>query len=267
MLVWHAITIILACAIGLTVSVEAAFADMMITTGVGAFSAFMSFLGIMFLALFGAFNRMSRNALATRLIKTMPGKCIACNKPILPSEDHSDYHIVNYYWTSHIGTLSVHHRPECTNVGIEFLEKHSKKLDKGSMIAVHRIGDRTYSYDFLVDKKGFWFIVKTPEYDKWHDATIAFLRTYRRSPDVVLAVRLGADESYRIPILVSTKNQHIDQAAIAGKARQKAMLEAETMADRGMTVVGGNLDQETTVLAQYARATFIEFNAGSPVVA
>ncbi len=267
MLVWHAITIILACAIGLSISVEVAFADWTITLMVGMFSAFVSIFGIMLLAAIGTFNRMSRNALAARLIKTMPGKCIACNKPILPGEDHSDYHIVNYYWTSHIGTLSVHHRTECTDVGIEFLEKHSKKLDKGSMTAVHRIGDRTYSYDLLVDKKGFWFIVKTPEYDKWHDATIAFLRTYRRSPDVVLAVRRGVDESDRIPILVSTTNPHINQAALAGKARQKAMLEAETMADRGMAVVGGNLDQETTVLAQYARATFIEFNAGSPVVA
>ena len=264
MLVWHAITIILACAVALPVSVTVAFSDITVTFVTTVIALFGAMAVLVNMILCGQFRRLSRNALASRLVKTMPGQCIECNKPILTGEDHSDYHFVQDLWTSHIGTLSVHHKPECAGAGLEFLEKCSQGAGKNRMIAVHRIDGKTYSYDFLVDENRFWFRTFTPHGDP-HDATIAFLRTYRRSPDVVLAVRHGAGKSNQIPILVSTKNQHIDQAAIAGKARQKAMLEAETMADRGMTVVGGNLDQETTVLSQYARATFIEFNAGSPV--
>ena len=267
MLVWHAITIILACAVGLSISVEVAFADWKITFVVGVLSAFVSFFGIILLTLYGTFDRMSRNALAARLIKTMPGKCIACNRPILPGEDHSDYHIVNYYWTSHVGTLSVHHKPECAGAGLKFLEKHSQEDGKNRMVAVHRIDGKTYSYDFLINENRFWFRTFTPEYGKPHDATIAFMRTYRRLPDVVLAVRHGTGKSNQIPILMSTKSPHIDQATLAGKARQKAMQEAETTADFRMAVMGSNLDQETTILAQYARATFIGLKASRAITA
>ena len=92
-------------------------------------------------------------------------------------------------------------------------------------------------------------------------------RAYRRSPDVVLAVRHGGDKSNRIPILLPAKSPHIDQAVFSGKAREKAMLESEAIADRGVAVLGCSRIQEAKILSQYARDTFIEFKAGSPVVA
>ena len=179
-------------------------------------------------------------------------------------DDHSNYHFVRDYWTSHTGTLSVHHRPECAGAGLGFLEKYSQDDDNNTMVAVHRIGNMTYSYDFLVNEDGFWFKISAP-YDKVNDATISFLKAYRRSKDIVLAVRRWGDKSNRIPILLPAKSPHIDQAVFSGKARKKAMLEAEAIADRGVAVLGRNQIQEARILSRYARATFIKLNAGSPM--
>ena len=263
---WHAIAIILACAVALPVLVTVAFSDTTATFVTTMIAMFATMVVIVNMILYGKFRRLNRNALAARLVKTMPGQCIACDKPILTGEDHSDYHFVQDLWASHVGTLSVHHKPECAGAGLEFLEKHSQEDGKNRMIAVHRIDGKTYSYDFLVDENGFWFRTFTP-YGDPHDATIAFLRTYRCSPDVVLAVRRGSDKSSHIPILLSAKSPHIDQMAFAGKSRQNAMKKAEATADREMSVLGGNLDQETAVLAQYARATFIGLKASRAITA
>ena len=100
-----------------------------------------------------------------------------------------------------------------------------------------------------------------------NDATISFLRTYRRSHDIMLVVRHGGDKSNRIPILLPAKSPLINQAAFSEKARKKAMLEAEAIADRGVAVLGCSRIQEAKILSRYARVTFIEFKAGSPVVA
>ena len=259
-------TIMLACAIALPVSVWAVSADEFAT----ALSIIPVALGtmtvIMFMDIEGTFHRMNKNAMAARLVKTMPGKCVACNEPILPREDHSDYHFMGDYWTSHTGTLSVHHNPECASSGLGFLEKYSQEDDKNIMTAVHRISNRTYSYDFLVNDDGFFFKISAP-FDRLNDATISFLKAYRRSPDVVLAVRHGADKPDRIPILLPAKSPHIDQAEFSGKARQKAILEAETIADRGVAVLGCSGIQEAKILSQYARDTFAGLKAGSPVAA
>ena len=264
MLVWHAIAIILACAVTLPVTVNAAFADHDKTLMSIAAAVFGAMMSIGFLLIFGIFYRMNKSALAAKLVKTMPNQCVTCNKPIMSSENHSDYHFVQNDWTSHIGTLSVHHKPECTGVGLKFLEKHSRDDDKNCMTAVHRIDGKTYSYDFFMNKDGLWFKISTP-YDTLHDATIKFLRTYRRSPDVVLALRHGADKPDRIPILLSTKNPHIDQATFTGKAHKKAMQEADTMADRGVAVLGCSQIQEAKILSQYAKDTFIGLKASRAI--
>ena len=259
-------TIMLACAVALPVSVWAVSANEFATVLSIIPTVLGTMMAITFMSIDGVFHRMNKNAMAARLVKTMPGKCVACNDPILPKEDHSNYHFMGDYWTSHTGTLSVHHNPECAGAGLGFLEKYSQEDDKNIMTAVHRIGDRTYSYDFIINEDGFWFKISAP-YDRLNDATISFLRAYRRSHDVVLAVRYGADKPDRIPILLPEQSPHIDQAEFSGKARQKAILEAETIANRGVAVLGCSGIQEAKILSQYARDTFAGLKAGSPVAA
>ena len=264
MLVWHAQAIIAAFFFAPLVFVIVVFPDMMWITLASIFAFFgivVTYAGLMDN---GIINRMDINTLVAKLIKTMSNQCVACGKPILPGENHSDYHFVQNHWTSHIGTLSVHHKPECAGAGLGFLEKHSQDADKRNMIAVHRIGNRTYSLAFLMKDGKFWFSISTP-YNKPYDATIDFLRTYRRSPDVVLAVRHGSDKSSRIPILLSAKSPHIDQMAFAGKTRQKAMKKAEVTADREMSVLGCNQTQEIKILSQYARNTFVGLKASRAI--
>ena len=264
MLVWHVIAIILTCAVALPVSVKVVFADDDTTLMSMFLAVFGSMVAFTTMSFVGTFWRMEKNALSARLTKAMPGKCVACGKPILPGENRSDYHFVRDNWTTHTGTLSVHHNPECAGAGLGFLEKYSQEDDKNTMVAVHRIGDRTYLYDFLVNDNGFFFKISAP-HDTLNDATISFLRAYRRSHDVVLAVRHGTYTPDRIPILLPAQSPHINQAEFSGKAHQKAIREAETVADRGVAVLGCSGIQEAKILSQYARDTFIEFSAGSPV--
>lgn len=264
MLMWHAQAIIAAFFFAPLVLVIVAFPAMEWIVLAGTFTLFGIVVTYAGLTDNGTINRMNINTLVAKLIKTMPNQCVACGKPILPGEDHSDYHFVQNHWTSHIGTLSVHHKPECAGAGLRFLEKHSQDADKRNMIAVHRIGNRTYSLAFLMKDGKFWFNIATP-YNRPYDATIDFLKTYRRSPDVVLAVRRGTDKSSCIPILLSAKSPHIEQMAFAGKSRQNAMRKAEATADREMSVLGCNQTQEIKILSQYARDTFIGLKASRAI--
>ena len=213
----------------------------------------------------GTVNR-NRMALQRRDSEFRP--CNACREPFVDREDGTAYHIMN--GSEHIGTMSMHHRPDCLAAGLVMLEENASEADAKYVRAVHRIGGETFQYDAVIDDI-FWFEYSYGERaNRW---TLTFLRRYVKNGGLALVKFGGTDnrgESGReydsIPVLLPVTSDIVKDAVSRDDSYAKRLREARTKMGRDLAIRCGAI-QQCRIMATYARETALTATIGSVVEA
>ena len=261
LLPWHVLamavaSVAVAAAVAGAVFENGLLSAMIIVLGVPGMIGLITWMGAC-----GIADRLFRKAIAKTLARRAPGPCLACGGSIKSSENRSDYHIMNDAYHDSLGTMSIHHSSECIAAGLRALTKCSTDYGRHHMTAMHHIGPKTFTYDFVAGpKRGFRFKTVTDD-DTMHDATAAFLKAYRHDRSVVLATLHDAGAPVRMPILLPATNSSIDQRALASKKHKKALADAEAKAIHAIAMLGKNPFDVVVVLADYATATLAKLKA------